>query len=104
MKEWIYRCPECGKAKDPYYVIGSRNYSMRRWELPYFMCGECRLIYVDKSLIRKIVRELFNEIKGQKPASYKEVCKEMFECLDNVTKYYCISAGYKSATFKKELA
>ena len=103
-KEYLYFCPECDRAKDPAYIIGIRSYSARRWDLPYFMCGDCRLIYVDKSLIRKTVRAYLDDIKGQKYLpSFPVIYKDMIGHLRKAVKYYCTTAGYKLAKFKKKL-
>jgi len=102
-KEYLYFCPGCKSPKQPGYVIGTRSYSARRWELPYFMCGRCRLIYIDTPLLRKTISTLKKEVSGIRRLSYRELYKEMFSCLNGVVEYYCRTAGYKQAIFKREL-
>jgi len=47
---FIFHCPKCNKIAShatPMFI----RYSMRRLELIIFLCGDCRLIHVDKQTI-----------------------------------------------------
>lgn len=99
--EYELPCPGCGKEKTPCWMIGSRNYSMQRLDVPYFMCGECRLICVNKTAVRKAISQWKNNLLTRKHLPSNEVLyKEMLKILDEVTEYYCRTAGYRRAKFK----
>ncbi len=95
-------CPKCNEEKTPEWIIGTRRYSMYRLDVPYFMCGECRVIYVSKSTVRKAISEWRNELSSRKHLpSYENLCKEMMTVLNKAIDYYCQTAGYRRARFKK---
>ena len=96
-----FYCPKCGKEKLPDNVIGSRSYSARRLDLPYFMCGDCRLIYADRPLIQQTIREYGNELSDPRAFPNRIVCKEMLALMESVIEYYCLTASYRRAKFLK---
>lgn len=101
-KEYELICPGCGKVKNANWMIGSRNYAMQRLDLPYFMCGKCRLICMDKTAVHKAISEWKNNLLTRKYIpSHEALYKEMLKTLDGVIEYYCRTAGYKRAKFKK---
>jgi hypothetical protein len=81
-----------------------REYSVRALYLPYFMCGRCRLIYIDKNTIRQSISAWRDAASGPKNIPYEELYKEMMRNLEEVVEYYCRTAGYKRARFKRKLA
>jgi len=102
-EEYILLCPKCESAKTPEWVIGTMSYSAQRLDVPYFMCGDCRLIYVDKAILRRAVSEWRNNglVSKRSTPPYKKLCEEMFGVVNRVVEYYCRTAGYKRCRFRK---
>lgn len=100
---YTLRCPKCSAMKEPEWMIGSRSYSVYRLDIPYFMCGECRLICLDKITVRKAISEWRDtrpkSIVGIPPHEY--IYQEMLRTLNKVVDYYCQTAGYRRIRFKK---
>ena len=100
--DYALRCPKCNKEKGPEWIIGTRGYSMRRLDVPYFMCGICRIIDINNSTVHKAISSWENDLLSHKHIpSHKELYREMMEILNQVIDYYCQTAGYKRAKFKK---
>jgi len=96
------RCPKCDTDKEPEWMIGSRNYSMRRLDVPYFMCGECRLICLDKITLRKAISEWRRDMPSKSIAgipSYEYIYQEMLKTLNKIVDYYCQTASYRRTQF-----
>ena len=102
-KEYILYCPRCNKENKPDSAILIRKYSVVALHLPYFMCGECRLICLDETVIRHTISKWRNSSSGAKDYSYKEIYKEMIKYMDEVVEYYCRTVGYKRAEFIRKL-
>lgn len=100
MRNYLVCCPKCGQVKTPQNGPIIR-YSSIRLELPYFMCGECRLIYVDKIILRREISIWRKRSPSTKSIRYEELCKEMAETLNEIIEYYCQNIGYRRAKFKK---
>ena len=49
-------CPKCGKTPEYTSVIGVRKYAMQRLDLPYFMCGKCRVCSYSKQLLKQTIK------------------------------------------------
>jgi predicted RNA-binding Zn-ribbon protein involved in translation (DUF1610 family) len=102
MESHTFCCPQCGEIKEPEWVIGTRSYSARRLDVPYFMCGKCRLIDVDKNTVRRALSEWRNSVSLSKNTPpYQEIYKEILEVVNRVVEYYCQTAGYKRRRFRK---
>lgn len=102
MKEFAWYCPECSQEKLPDNMVLDRRYSCRALRLPYFMCGGCRLIYVDRVLIREIISNWKYETEELKTIPLKKLYKETLAKLEGVIEYYCKNVGYKRARFVKK--
>lgn len=101
-KEYNLLCPKCNNAKMPEWVIGTRSYSARRLDVPYFMCGNCRFIYVDKTIVRRTISEwMDNKFVSKSIPPYKKLYEEMLGVVNRVVEYYCQTAGYKRRRFRK---
>lgn len=96
-----FYCPKCNKVAShsrPMFI----RYSVRRLELIMFLCGECRLIYIDKPTIRRIISRWRKEGLWTK-MSFNALCKEFLTELEGlVENHYNPLCGYKRARFKKE--
>ena len=98
-------CPKCNKQTSPAWMIGIRNYSARTLDVPYFMCGTCRVIDVNKTAVRRAISawrsDLSNREREYVP-SRKKLYRETMETLERVViDTYCRTAGYRRARFKK---
>ena len=96
-----FYCPKCGKKAvtlNPMF----RCYSMRRLELPIFICSDCRTIYIDKPTIRKIISEFRKDGPIWMRMSFEEMYREVLGKLEGVMECYCVPCyGYKKVRFLK---
>ena len=96
-----FYCPKCGKEKLPDNLVSDRKYSVRALCLPYFMCGDCRLIYADKALAKKVFTEWRNSSENPRRIPYRQAYGEMMGLLDETIESYCRTASYKRTKFRK---
>ena len=93
-------CPECKKkasTANPMFI----RYSVRRLELPIFLCGECRTIYVEKPTVRRIISEWRKGGMWTK-MSLRQLCDEFLgELEESVWTYWVAHLGYRKARFVK---
>jgi len=100
--ENIRYCPKCEKEINPscapiFDFIGM-GISAARYDALYFLCGECRVACIDKSVIRRgvsIYRNSLNK-KSKKELPHKEMYKKVLETLENILEDHCVKhLGYK---------
>jgi len=103
-EDYVFVCPKCDQIIIPDSAVLVRQYSARALHLPYLMCGKCRLIYADKTVIRQTISYWRNSSPGAKDVPYREICEKMVQYIEGVVEYYCRNASYKRAKFKKKLA
>ena len=96
-----YYCPGCDQEKLQDSITLVRPYSAGTAQLPYFYCSVCRLIYIDRQLIREILSGWRNRNPSAKKISYKKIYEEMLAQVESTVELYCRTAGYKRAKFKK---
>lgn len=93
-------CPECNQKADtanPMFV----RYSVRRLQLPIFLCSSCQTVYIDKPIIRRIIRE-WREYGLWTKMPLKRLYQEFIGELEKtVTEYWVAHLGYKRARFRK---
>ncbi len=61
-----FYCPRCNKPGSVHETLQNRNYAIQALRLPYFLCGECRLIFISKRLVIKTISEWRNRNQGLK--------------------------------------
>ena len=94
-------CPKCGKKAKTLNPI-FRCYSMCRLELPIFLCSDCRTIYIDRPIVRKIISEFRKDGPIWMNMSFETMCREVLGKLEELAKIYCApSYGYKKVRFLK---
>lgn len=99
--KYFLKCSKCGIEKEAVWVIGSRTYAAQRLDVPYFVCSDCRLICLDRTSLSETIK-WWKELNPSKHIpSQGHLYREMFPLLDRVVQYYCDTAGYKRARFKK---
>jgi hypothetical protein len=56
-KDIVCYCPKCNQPKEPGYLLNRDflQYAWERCELPYFTCGECRTVYIDKKFVQETI-------------------------------------------------
>ncbi|MDP1688661.1 MAG: hypothetical protein Q8L47_00840 [bacterium] len=96
-----YICPHCKKIASVHRTL-NKTYAAQSLRIPYFLCGECRLIYISRSLLKETVREWWiwnKKILGNSTLKYfyNESIKYLF---GPVLKYHK-GIGYREARFKK---
>src|SRR3989344_1297106 len=87
-------CPKCNKSQPYTSVIGIRKYSARRLDLPYFLCGDCRICSYSKLLLRQTISRWRSSIKIR-GGSYDRVYQESKKTLEKVLAYYVKTASYR---------
>lgn len=94
-------CPRCQSRADtanPMFV----RYSVRRLQLPIFLCGECRTIYIDKSIIRHIIREWHKSGLYERNITLKQLYREFLGKIEKmVDTYFVPNLGYEKVRFLK---
>ncbi len=98
---YCFYCPECGKIADtanPMFI----QYSMRRLELPIFLCSPCRTIYIDKPTIRKIISEWRKDGPFAIRIPFEKLYREFLGKVEDLVKnHYVPYLGYKIIRFLK---
>lgn len=95
-----FSCPKCGRMVQPSWACHITAYCVRRLDLPYFLCGDCRLLHVDKALIRTIVSEWRKNSRFAKKVPSKKIYREARDYMETVAS--CLSKiGYKKKKFKQ---
>lgn len=100
MNNSTFFCPKCGKKCEPSWACLITNYSIQRLDLPYFLCGDCRLMHIDKLLLRNVVshwRKNYN--KYAKTFPFKRIYAEVMEYMEEVRKMM-EKIGYRQKKFK----
>ncbi len=96
-----FYCPKCGQKADTAHPMFIR-YSMRRLELPIFLCSPCRTIYIDKPIIRKIISEWKKDGAMLKKIPFESLYREFLGEVENlVANHYVPYLGYKIIRFLK---
>ena len=95
------RCPACKGQKHPSFAILSRQYSARALALPYFLCGDCRTIYIDKNFVRECISSWRKSSKDAMKRPFKKFYQEAMQYLEGIINQYIQDLGYRRATFKK---
>jgi len=95
-----FQCPQCGKVPKYNSVIGVREYSVRRLDLPYFMCGDCRLCSYSKLLLKQTISRWGNSVK-LKGISHSQVYQASKKIVEEVLAYYTRTAGYRLVPYFK---
>jgi len=100
--DYVLYCPKCNGEKRPDWVIGTRSYSAQRLDVPYFACGGCRLICIDRTVLRQAISSWRRDgLVSKNTPSHKQLYKEMLDVVNKVVDMYCQTAGYKRCRFRK---
>src|SRR3989338_1342327 len=100
--DYTLRCPKCNNEINATWAKGIRNYSMQTIDVPYFMCPACRVIDINNTLVRKAISSWRRGLSSRKNApSCKVVYEDLMKTLKYFRYYFCRTAGYKLARFKK---
>jgi len=97
-------CPNCGKELEISWMFDNSffDYSWRRADLPFFLCGDCRVAFIDKKLLLLSVSTWRNGEKAlSKRISFRDAHQKAKESLDETLKYYVENVGYKIIPYKK---
>lgn len=94
-----FYCPKCGE-KPSVYNSSTTHYSMQKLNLPYFMCGDCRICGYDKKLIRTMIHQWDKHSHAISHFNYKKIYLNSIRLLEERTAYYVKTAGYRISEFK----
>jgi len=106
--ENIRYCPKCDKEADIAIACSLEHHFLpylnlatgKRLDLPYFLCGNCRLAYIDTGRLKEIIRMEIEELphSKKKEVSRKQAYQESIEFLERIIE----KIGYKKvARFNK---
>ncbi|MBI2121827.1 MAG: hypothetical protein HYT98_01775 [Candidatus Sungbacteria bacterium] len=100
----LFYCSRCNKPSTPNYTNGSREYANEAFVMSYFLCKNCRLIFISKRLLRKEVRAWWKRNNLKRQAPFKYFYEEAYKCLygPEVLEYHK-RIGYKLAHFKQKI-
>lgn len=94
-------CPQCQKKADtanPMFI----RYSVRRLQLPIFLCGECRTIYIDKATIRHVISLWRKSGAFTRKMPFRRLYQEFLKELEGlVATHFVPRLGYKRVRFLK---
>ena len=99
---WKFYCPRCGKPAAVHQTLGGREYTAEALRTPYFLCGECRLIFISKKIVRKTVSEWWHGNKLRRFAKLKYFYDGAIEYLYGCVLDYHKKIGYKPTRFKSK--
>lgn len=100
MPELDFFCPKCGKKREPSWACLITNYSIQRLDLPYFLCGDCRLMHIDKRLLRNIVSHWRKNSKYAQTFPFKRIYAEVAEYMEEVIRTM-EKIGYRQKRVRK---
>lgn len=102
MKEIEWYCPRCDK-KSTQCVAGWVKYSFVRLDAPYYVCGDCKLAFVSRKLIRQSVRAWYAEKRYRtENVSFQTACKEFWNYIDKNVISDLKHFGYRIVRFKQK--
>ncbi len=94
-------CPRCqnkASTANPCFI----RYSVRRLQLPIFLCGECRTIYIDKLIICHAINEWYRSGLCEKNITLRRLYREFLREIERmVDTYFVPKLGYKKINFLK---
>jgi len=105
--EMIRYCPKCNKKISPdcmpIFEFIRLRYSMRRFDALFFLCGDCRLACIDKSVVQTLVSNWRKRSLSKRkfPISHKKMCSIVNKKLEDNLRHYTKKLGYKIAKFNK---
>lgn len=99
MKDKFF-CPKCGKEKHPH--CASLIHFIKRLDMPYFMCGDCRVLCYYKMTIRECVVQLRKNDSWARSVPFKVLYKRAIEYMDKIVWHDIKELGYRFAYFKKQ--
>jgi len=96
-----YYCPRCKKRARFEQTVGDRKYSMEALRMSYFLCGECRLIFMSKRLTKSEIKEWWERNKLEKTAPLNYFYSEALAYLYGPVLSLYKKTGYKRMRFEK---
>lgn len=97
-------CPQCKKmagTANPMFI----RYSFRHLQLPIFLCSECRTIYIDRPIIRRIISEWRKNRAFTREMPFNRLYKEFLgELEESLGTYWIPRLGYRKVRFLKHRA
>ena len=95
-----FYCPRCHKPVSIHETI-RRDYAAQALRTPYFLCGECRLMFISRQLVRRVVSKWWHRNKLAREAPFKYFYTEAIKYLYGTVLSYHQGIGYKLVRFKK---
>lgn len=94
-------CPRCKRKIEPSFAVSPRIYSVRALSIIYYLCGGCRLMYINKSQIRSAVSSWRKSSRYTRREPFAKFYAAAMRYLADIARYNKKNLGYKFARFKK---
>lgn len=96
-----FYCPRCGKLASINETL-RRDYAAQALRTPYFLCGDCRLIFISRQLVRKTVNEWWHGNRSAQEIPFKYFYDESIKYLYVAVLGYYQTIGYNLTRFIKK--
>jgi hypothetical protein len=98
----IFYCPKCGTPAERCEMIGTRTHTTEVPGIPYFICGKCRSIFVNKRLVRETMHGWWRRNRLKRIAPFTKFYDDAIEQLDTYVVAYFKNIGYTPMRFIKK--
>ena len=94
-------CPRCNKLASVNETLSRREYTAQVLRTPYFLCGECRLMFISRQLVKNAVSAWWHGNKSAREVPFKYFYDESIKYLYGTVLDYHRGIGYRLVRFKK---
>jgi len=97
-----FYCPDCGKRASVCVASLFKSYSIKRLDIPYYVCDSCQIWSFDKRIIRNIVRDWHKDklsFLGVRQ-TFEEIYKEVTDFLKNIINDKIKNLGHRTKRFR----
>lgn len=94
-------CPSCNKPASQCDTLDRREFSAEALTTPYFLCGECRLMFISKQLVRRAVSEWWHRAHRARQIPFNYFYHRAIKYLYGEVLSYHKGIGYRLTRFKK---
>jgi hypothetical protein len=87
-------CPKCGKPMALQNAVMDRSHSAQAPDFTYFLCSECRLMKIDRRIVRSQIAVWRQSTASARQTPYRAIMGEVNDLVEKIRKYY-LSIGYQ---------
>ena len=93
-------CPQCKQLARVDFVNVGRAYAVQALTFPYFFCPSCRLMCIDRLLIRKWVREYRQRNLSAQKTPFREIYRNVKDFSEKIRRELK-RIGYRQISFSQ---